>query len=265
MPKWVEAKHIQPQAGPTPGQIDSLSFTSTITDSSGVLRIYLPAGYHGGKDKYPVAYVHDGITAMSRGKMPAALDFLIGKTVAPVIAVFIPSFFGGGYDEYNGAFKEIYARMCAEEIVPLIDRAYRTIPAPEARANLGTGFSALTAFYLTLNGPEKFGKAGMQSIFWDLEERRKHEPLIAKAGARKLALYLDWGKYDLRSPLEGFDLRNACQALVQLLKENGLKPQGGEVNEGFGWLSWRNRTDKVFESLFPLTELNGSQIRVDKK
>ncbi|MGH7601712.1 MAG: hypothetical protein ACREOI_35570, partial [bacterium] len=49
MPKWAAAKHAQPHAGSTPGQIDSPAFTSTLTDSSGVLKIYLPAGYNDGK------------------------------------------------------------------------------------------------------------------------------------------------------------------------------------------------------------------------
>ncbi len=253
MPKWVEAKHVQPHAGAAPGQIDSLNFTSASTGSGGTLKIYLPSGYGESKSRYPVAYVHDGIAAMSRGNLPAALDYLIGKTVAPVIAVFIPPFFGGGYDEYNGSFKEKYARMVVEEILPLIDRTYLTIPAPEARANLGNSFAGVTALYLTFNYHDKFNKAGVQSVFWDLEEQRKHETLFARAEARELTLYLGWGKYDIRSPLEGFDIRSVCTALSQHLKEKGVKVHGGEVNEGFGWLSWRNRNDKVFESLYPLT------------
>ena len=265
MPKWVEAKYADANNASTRGQIDSVSFTSALTDSSGLLKIYLPAGYHEGKDKYPVAYVHDGIFALSRGNVPAALDYLIGKTVAPVIVVFIPPFFGGGYDEYNGSFKEQNARMCAEEIVPLIDRTYRTLPAPEYRANWGTSFSAVTAFYLTFTYPENFGKAAMQSIFWDLEELRKHEALIANAEARQLALYLDWGRYDFNSPLEGFEIRPNCIALAKLLKEKGFEIQGGEVNEGYGWLSWRNRTGKVFESLYPLTAAPGKPKRAGRE
>jgi hypothetical protein len=41
--------------------------------------------------------------AITRGKMNVSLDNLIGKTVAPVIVVFIPPFHAGGYDEYNGS------------------------------------------------------------------------------------------------------------------------------------------------------------------
>jgi outer membrane protein assembly factor BamB/enterochelin esterase-like enzyme len=256
MPEWVDAKHLQVQAEVASGKIDSLKFTSTITDSSRLLKVYLPPGYDDGNARHPVAFVHGGTDALTRGKMNVSLDNLIGKTVTPVIVVFIPPLHRGGYDEYNGALKETYARIFVEEILPLIDRTYRTIPAPESRANLGASFSAVTAFYLTFNHPDLFGKAGMQSIFWDLEEQRKHDALIARADNRKLRAYMDWGKYDLRSPLEGFDIRNASSSLFQLLRKKGLDINGGEVHQGYGWLSWRNRTDKIFEALFPMRTSN---------
>jgi hypothetical protein len=35
------------------------------------------------------------------------------------------------------------------------------------------------------------------------------------------------------------------------LRERGYRPAGGEVADGFGWPSWRTRTDRLFETLFP--------------
>ncbi len=254
MPKWVEPAHLQPDSSMALGRIDSLAFTSTINDSSRVLEIYLPSGYDRGAARYPVLFVHGGAEAKTTGKMAVSLDNLSNRTVAPVIAVFIPPLFEGGYEEYQGSHRDTYERMIVEEILPLIDRTYRTLPAAEARANHGASFSGVMALYLTLKYPRLFGKLGMQSPFWDLEEERKLRTLITAAHHRKPDIYLEWGKRDLRSPLEGFDLRSACLSLSQLLKEQGLNSIGGEVNDGFGWMSWRNRTDRVLAALFPNVE-----------
>jgi hypothetical protein len=35
------------------------------------------------------------------------------------------------------------------------------------------------------------------------------------------------------------------------LRERGYRPAGGEASDGAGWASWRNRTDRVFEAMFP--------------
>ena len=37
-----------------------------------------------------------------------------------------------------------------------------------------------------------------------------------------------------------------------LLTDRGYTVAGGEVPDGTGWSSWKNRTDRVLQSLFPL-------------
>jgi hypothetical protein len=47
---------------------------------------------------------------------------------------------------------------------------------------------------------------------------------------------------------------SACrpnQRFDAFLRERGYRPAGGEVPEGAGWAGWRNRTDRLFEALFP--------------
>ncbi len=46
-------------------------------------------------------------------------------------------------------------------------------------------------------------------------------------------------------------MRRANQRFDAFLRERGYSPAGGEVPEGAGWAGWRNRTDRVFEALFP--------------
>ena len=69
-----------------------------------------------------------------------------------------------------------------------------------------------------------------------------------------VSLYLDWGRYDLRSPLDGNDMGISSETFARRLHERGYTFVGGEVNDGAGWASWKNRTDRVFEALFPLAD-----------
>jgi hypothetical protein len=38
---------------------------------------------------------------------------------------------------------------------------------------------------------------------------------------------------------------------ADFLRERGYKPAGGRVPDGSDWAGWRNRTDRVFGTLFP--------------
>jgi hypothetical protein len=50
-------------------------------------------------------------------------------------------------------------------------------------------------------------------------------------------------------------MRRANQRFDAFLRARGYSPAGGEVPEGAGWGGWRNRTDRVFEALFPASRL----------
>ena len=58
--------------------------------------------------------------------------------------------------------------------------------------------------------------------------------------------------YDLQNPQEAWDIRSTDRAFTEFLASRGYTVAGGEVHDGTGWSSWKNRTDRVLESLFPL-------------
>jgi hypothetical protein len=76
------------------------------------------------------------------------------------------------------------------------------------------------------------------------------EPLIRGAAEQPLEIYLEWGTYDLRNPHEAWDMAQANRALAETLRARGYRVSGGEVADA-------NRTDLVFESLFPLRAAGG--------
>lgn len=88
---------------------------------------------------------------------------------------------------------------------------------------------------------------------WDQTADAAYDKRVPLASSLpSLKIYLDWGRYDSRSPAEGNDLRRSSTTFARRLEERGHSFTGGRVNDGAGWASWRNWTDRVYETLFPL-------------
>ena len=252
MPAWHPPAHLTPRRDGRTGRIDSLYFASPSLAGERIVEVYLPADYDQSAQRYPVAYYHGVRHHRTLGKMDIALDNIIGRGVRPIIVVFLPPLGGGAYAQYVGPGRHHYARLFTEEIVPLVDATYRTIATRENRANVGMNYAGFMAFYATFATPDLFANLAIQSLYWDQTAADQGQALMAPALAQKpLRIYLDWGKYDLRSPIEGNNLRQSTAAFAQLLQTRGYPFAGGMVHDGAGWASWKNRTDRVFEALFP--------------
>ena len=117
----------------------------------------------------------------------------------------------------------------------------------------------LTENYLHVNGRSGSVLNRDQWLKWVASRRaeldsgdRELKDVISNAEQRPTVMYLDWGKYDYRDTSEAFDTGRSNGQLAEFLSANGYNPVGGEVNEGFGWYSWRHRTDKILAAFFPL-------------
>ncbi len=188
--------------------------------------------------------VHGGGAARERGRLTEALDQLSGSRVESLILVFVRTFspMGG---------QEPYSAMISEELIPFIDRTYRSIPSRDGRAHIGAGFSGYTALYCAFKRPDEAGKVGTHSAVMLDFMRFMLEPLIPSAGEHPFDIYMDWGKYDLRNPDEAWDMVELNGSLTDLLRERGHAPTGGENPEGPGWAIWQNRIDDLLSALFP--------------
>jgi len=244
MPEWKAPTFFATPDSREKGRIESREFKSKVADHAKIaLDVYLPAGYDQGKTKYPVAYVWGGEQAIEAGKMPRALDNIIGESVRPLLAVFIKPA-GRMPPQKTSA-------MFATELIPYIDKNFRTIASRDSRACIGAGFDGFAAIANTFAQSKLVGKAGALSMFMFGSMKKSLEPTISSAN-KPLDLYLDWGKYDLRSPDEAWDLAQANRDFVKTLRDRGFHPKGGELHEGTGWSSWKNRTETVFSALFPI-------------
>lgn len=195
MPRSGRPQHFYEPATGARGRLDTLTFTSEKIPvgrrnwgGERRIQIYLPPDYDATTKRYPVIYVNDGDNAVAIGKMKNTLDNLIGKTVQPVIAVFIQSI--NPY-EFARLERDLYAQMVAEKLVPFIDAKYRTMATPEARAILGGDEGGYSALYIGFRHPNVFEKAAGQSVCPIADGGPELVDLVKKSSALPLRLYMD--------------------------------------------------------------------------
>ena len=246
---WQAPSHLREPEGKR-GSIEKLQWKSEQLANEREVQVYLPPGYGEGESRYPLLLVNDGEEALSNGEMDKSLDNLIGETVAPVIVAFVPR---ASYRELGGSKAAEFTRAQAEELIPLLDKTFRTDARRESRAVLGQdpyGGSGFTAMYLALLHPETVSRAAAQSY----EHRTFKEELMAAVSGEKhdLELVFHWSSYDRLMPFWGFDARRDAKSVVAALEKNGYSPKVLESDHGVGWGMWQGRTAEILEALFPL-------------
>lgn len=250
MPAWKAPHHLEEFAGEERGRLETVTFFSSEGAEPREATVYLPRGYDQSLERYPVLYVHYGNHALETGKMANSLDHLIGTTIDPIIGVFVAP--ANGY-EYARSQKEEYARLVVEELVPFIDRTYRTQQSAESRAIVGGDEGGFGAFFVTFRHPGVFGKVAGQSVLPIGGGERQLLDLVESSQENRIQAYLDWGRYDFRNPTTDRDVREYGRTLAEHLTQAGHQVRVLEAVDGAGFASWRNRADAILETFFPST------------
>jgi hypothetical protein len=250
MPEWpgLETGAAKPPADAPRGRLETLELEVERPGSEDgetipvPVHVWLPPGYENTDERYPVLFVHNP-SARQHGGWPETLDRLVGRSVQPLIAVFVEP------PRMQG-----YAGVFAEQIAPSIDERYRTRSDRQDRANVGMGWEGFLATLVTLQSSDQFGVLGVQSLYaidYHLGVLTKTLDEV-EASAAPMRIYLEWGRWDLISPHEAMNMRTSSPEVWSLLQDKGWQPVGGEVWDSTDWASWRNRTDVLLETLFPL-------------
>ena len=136
--------------------------------------IYLPPSYADHPDRrYPVAYVLTGFTG--RGRMllndnpwaPALndrADALNAGGAGEMILVMPDCFTRFGGSQYlNSSATGRYEDHLVEELIPFVDRRYRTLAAREHRGVMGKSSGGYGALVLGMRHPDRFGAVACHS------------------------------------------------------------------------------------------------------
>ncbi len=153
-----------------------------LNDISHKVWLYLPPNYSSSSEKYPVIYMHDGqnlfddkTSFVGEWGVDETLNEYYKKTGKGFIVVGIEN--GGEkrieeytpwkHKKYGGGKGAIYIDFLMNELKPFIDKNYRTKPAAENTAIIGSSLGGLISFYGGLKYPDTFGKIGaLSTSFW---------------------------------------------------------------------------------------------------
>jgi enterochelin esterase-like enzyme len=230
------------------GTIDSLEWTSADTlIRPRLVTVYLPPGY-GTASGLPSIYIHDGETARRYAFVTNILDNMIAaKMIPPLVAVFVPSV--DRWQEYSRGKQVRYTRVFCDELVPLIDRRYRTVRNPARRGVMGISDGGYLTLAMLLARTDVFHCAAGQSstitptLSQMLALRQRYAPLPST-----LRLYLDCGRYDIVNGEYNFPALN--RSFSRELESYGIRHNYREVADGHDWASWRERMPEIFRYLF---------------
>jgi enterochelin esterase family protein len=154
MPLWVAQPEIDDRSPVPEGTVVAETVDSRALGESRRVWFYTPPGYETSQSWFPVVYVLDGGSYVERLDTPGLLNRLIARqAIPPVIAVFVEP--ARRQEEY--ARHPAWRTFMSKELVTLVDGRFRTVPAPDHRAVLGSSLSAYGAVDLAVEYPSVFG------------------------------------------------------------------------------------------------------------
>lgn len=134
--------------------------------------VYLPDGYEADMEaSYPVIYLLHGMYGseshwLLKGSAEQTLNRMIASSQLRKSIVVMPSDGGYGHGTFymdwydgTGSFEQYFIY----DLIPDIDKHYRTIKEPQARAVCGLSMGGFGAFSLSLRNPGLFGAAASLS------------------------------------------------------------------------------------------------------
>ncbi len=230
-------RSVEAATGVTGTVIHHEMVASVHVDSRNV-DVWLPPDYDSSGVSYPVLYMHDGQNLFDPGKSYIGVDWGVDEAMtelyeetgqaAIVVGVwntpkrfleYMPKGMAAGWSpemqaelsEY-GRLEDIesdaYLTFLVEELKPLIDGDYRTLPEPEHTMVMGSSMGGLISLYAVTEHPDVFGRAAAVSTHW---------PVAGEAGLTYLEkslpapgknrIYFDYGTETLDADYEPWQRR----------------------------------------------------------
>ncbi len=241
MPDWVFPAETKLIEGAGRGTLsDNILITSNELNLGYNVqyKVYTPYGY----DQYsnlPVIYVTDGHEyADDRlGAMLITMDNLIHQQkIEPIIAVFIDprspenNSTNRRMTEYAGNIR--FVNFIADELVPVIDIAYKTNASAGARAILGTSMGGWNSAFAGLKRSDKFNHIGIHSPAFNsaVIQDYNSSPLLP------LKIYMSTGVIN--------DTQVRAREMKAIMLNKGYELSYTEVNQGHSWGNWRALIDE---------------------
>ncbi|RYZ24467.1 MAG: alpha/beta hydrolase [Chitinophagaceae bacterium] len=185
--------------------------------------LYLPPEYHATEKRFPVLYMHDGQNLFEEWSAFGEewqVDETIDEAERKCIVVGIDN--GGEHrlreyklhddEEFGKGEGRPYLDFLTQTLKPFIDKTYRTRPGREHTWIAGSSMGGLISYYAALLHPEVYGKAGIFSpSFWLQEDIAEQTQAIIQKSTLPQQLYFYAGEK------EGAQMAGRVRAITALL------------------------------------------------
>jgi len=239
MPQYQPPLYSDKRVGIAPGSLVDTLLNSKFLAEKRKVKIYLPAGYKDSGIRYPLFIFHDGFDFLKFVPTTTILDNMIAeKLIPPVIAVFDQPVMRD--EEYSGERQDKYTDYVIKELIPWLDKTYRTLPFPDKRALVGISNGGNIALWIGGTQPDVMGNVVAMSS--NVEQN------VAKAyqsrDARGAKIYLNFGKYDISM------LIPRVQKLKTILENKQYIFIYREYPEGHNWTFWEKYLPEALQYIF---------------
>jgi len=173
---------------------------SQFLDSARNVEIWLPPEYDSNTTtRFPVLYMSDGQNLFDPRIAATGTDWgvdeavmrLVGRGVMPpviVVGVWNTRDRSAEYSPWHRAPQ--YARFLIEELMPRVNRDFRTLTGPQNTAHMGSSMGGLVSWYLVSHDPQVFGACGCLSTAFVLSEAWAARVGLPAANPPDTALYI---------------------------------------------------------------------------
>jgi predicted alpha/beta superfamily hydrolase len=257
------------------GELRVIACNSAIRGDTRALRVWLPPGYDAPENaerRYPVLYMNDGQNLFDAatsfagewGVDEAATRLIEAGEIPPMIIVGIDNAGAARGDEYlprsagsrrpdMGGRADDYLRMIADEIMPLVNRNYRTLSGPEHTAFGGSSFGGVVTLHAAMSRPDLFGAILVESpSLWVEDGAFLQRVLECKQWPQRV--YLAQGDREYGEGERSAELVEMTRQVADAMREAGLGEdqllvvigEGDAHNEA----AWAKRLPAAMEFLF---------------
>ena len=260
VPEGEEGDYYRPQQGVPHGQVRSCTYYSETTKAFRRCMVYTPAEYETNRKKrYPVLYLQHGMgedeTGWStQGCMQHIMDNLIASgECEPMIVVmdsggveapFSPRP-GKDVDEERARYGASFYGVILDDLIPMIDRTFRTRTDRDHRAMAGLSWGGYQTFHTALPHLDKFSYIGTFSgALFGVDLKTCFDGVFSDAARfNKQVHYLFLGC--------GSEENFGTKKMVDGLREMGINAtfyeSPGTAHE---WLTWRRCLREFVPHLF---------------
>jgi enterochelin esterase-like enzyme len=244
------------------GEIRTLLYRSQSNAVTRELTVYVPPGYDQARNRrYPVLYLLHGFANDHHswhryGRANDILDNLLAQKKIEPFLVVMPLGYGGASVNGDGTGVpqagdvrgdvSLYERDLLEDVIPLIERTFRTIPDRKHRAIVGFSMGGGQAGRIGLRHLETFSQVGLMSAGMaggpDTEPIATLAANATKANKSIDLLWIACGRED--AALKG------AKTLHQTLEQAGIRHTFLETEGAHHWRVWRRYLRDLSPLLF---------------